>query len=322
MFYSGDMVCIHLRVPSCASWVSSFTNWGGMTWRHSCRGMRRRAGTATPDSLNCWRGIYKRYECKEEVLQTLPSPPSSLAGPTQRLCLNIAAAEVPMTGFSCVSHSHSLTWKYSWSCCRDMSCLGSKFLSTKESLLHLAALAAWMPCAVANDRNCNGHSGKGRLRTLDMAEARKLPYSLGMPRQLKLTLPNTLHSSSLSLSHVFTCFCIPCWCSMAQIQNHDLFKFGLGPLRTALGLLAQGWPGWPKQMVKPCQHCRTEINKHNVEWHASSKCPRPWFAIECERNLYHTVWMYHVKCGALLGCACRTMSCVSPPFHGPKARVP
>ena len=89
MFYSGDMVCIHLRVPSCASWVSAFTNWGGMTWRHSWRGMRRRAGTATPDSLNCWRGIYKRYECTEEVLQTLPSPPSSLAGPTQRLCLTV-----------------------------------------------------------------------------------------------------------------------------------------------------------------------------------------------------------------------------------------
>lgn len=102
-----------------------------------------------------------------------------------------------MTGFSRVSHSHSLcTWKYSWSCCRDMSCLGSKFLSTKESLLHLAA---WVPCAVANDRNCNGHSGKGRLRTLDMAEARKLPYSLGMPRRLKLTLPNTFHSSWINL---------------------------------------------------------------------------------------------------------------------------
>ena len=107
---------------------------------------------------------------------------------------------------------------------------------------------------------------------------------------------------------------------MAQIQNDDLFKFWLGPLRTALGLPAQGWPGWPKQMVKPCQHCHTEINKHNVEWHASSKCPRPWFAIECERNLYHTLGMYHVKCGALLGCACR--KCVSPPFQGPKARVP
>ena len=83
------MVCIHLRVPSCASWVSAFTNWGGMTWRHSWRGMRRRAGTATPDSLNCWRGIYKRYECKEEVLQTLPSPPSSLGGPTRRLFLTV-----------------------------------------------------------------------------------------------------------------------------------------------------------------------------------------------------------------------------------------
>ena len=83
MFYSGYMVCIQLRVPSCASSVSAFTNFGGMTWRHSWRGMRRRAGTETPDSLNCWRGIYKRYECKEEVLQTLPSPPSSLAGPSR-----------------------------------------------------------------------------------------------------------------------------------------------------------------------------------------------------------------------------------------------
>ena len=216
-----------------------FTNWGGMTWRHSWRGMRRRAGTATPDSLNCSRGIYNRYEGKDEVLQTLPSRPPvvwSHSGAMFEYCSRRGSHDRILL---CISFSLSLTWKYSWSCCRDMSCLGSH-------------LAAWVPCgAVTNDtRNCNGHSGKGRLRTLDMAEwARKLPYSLGdwnWHYQILFTLHEYIFGQgefSLSLSHVFTCFCIHCWSSMAQIQNDDLFKFRLGPLHRALGLLAQGWPG-------------------------------------------------------------------------------